>query len=215
MDRKKKRAPRLRQSKRLTVCKAIDNFAENFSSIMKKVLALCGSTRTHSANLGIIRYVEKNLSDEVQLEIFNELSALPHFNPDLDKDNVPEIVERFRDKIRNTDGVLICTPEYVFSLPGALKNAIEWCVSTTIFSEKPVALITASASGALAHESLQLVMKTIYADLRKETQLLIQGAKGKVDNNGTVSHSDTADELNKLCAAFKTHLKEPKAGNIL
>jgi chromate reductase len=181
---------------------------------MKKVLALCGSTRTQSANLGIIRYVEKILSGEVQLEIFNELSALPHFNPDLDNDNVPEIVERFREKIRNADGILICTPEYVFSLPGVLKNAIEWCVSTTMFSEKPVALITASASGTLAHESLQLVMKTIYADLRKETQLLIQGAKGKVDNNGIISHSATADQLKKLCVAFKTHLKESK-GSIL
>ena len=182
---------------------------------MKKVLAICGSTRTHSANLGIIRYVEKILSAEVQLEIFNELSALPHFNPDFDNDNAPEIVERFRDKIRNADGILICTPEYIFSLPGAMKNAIEWCVSTTIFSEKPVALITASASGTLAHESLQLVMKTIYADLRKETQLLIQGAKGKVDNNGTISHSPTAEQLQKLCLAFITHLKEPKAGTIV
>ena len=182
---------------------------------MKKVLAICGSTRTHSANLGIIRYVEKILSAEVQLEIFNELSALPHFNPDLDNDNAPEIVERFRDKIRNADGIFICTPEYIFSLPGAMKNAIEWCVSTTIFSEKPVALITASASGTLAHESLQLVMKTIYADLRKETQLLIQGAKGKVDNNGTISHFATAEQLQKLCLAFITHLKEPKAASSL
>jgi len=182
---------------------------------MKKVLAICGSTRTHSANLGIIRYVEKILSAEVQLEIFNELSALPHFNPDFDNDNAPEIVERFRDKIRNADGILICTPEYIFSLPGAMKNAIEWCVSTTIFSEKPVALITASASGTLAHESLQLVMKTIYADLRKETQLLIQGAKGKVDNNGTISHFATAEQLQKLCLAFITHLKEPKPRSIL
>lgn len=182
---------------------------------MKKVLAICGSTRNQSANLGIIRYIEKVLSDEIEFEIFNELSALPHFNPDLDNDNPPQVVTRFRDKISNADGVLICTPEYIFSLPGALKNAIEWCVSTTILSEKPVGLITASASGTLAHESLQLVMKTINADLRKETQLLIQGAKGKVDNNGTFSHSATADEVEKFCVAFKTHLKETKAGGVL
>ena len=150
----------------------------------KKVVAICGSTRTQSVNLSIIQYVGRLLSAEVEFEIYNELSLLPHFNPDLDKERAPDIVETLRDKIRDADGVLICTPEYVFSLPGALKNAIEWCVSTTIFSEKPVALITASASGAKAHESLQLVMKTIYADMTEETQLLIQGAKGKVNNNG-------------------------------
>ena len=87
-------------------------------------------------------------------------------------------------------------------MPGALKNAIEWCVSTTIFSEKPVALITASASGAKAHESLQLVMKTIYADLRQETQLLIQGAKGKVNDNGEITDNDTALKLKRLVSAF-------------
>jgi NAD(P)H-dependent FMN reductase len=176
----------------------------------KKVVAICGSTRTQSVNLSIIQYVGRLLSAEVEFEIYNELSLLPHFNPDLDKERAPDIVETLRDKIRDADGVLICTPEYVFSLPGALKNAIEWCVSTTIFSEKPVALITASASGAKAHESLQLVMKTIYADMTEETQLLIQGAKGKVNNNGEVTDALTAEQLNKLAKAFTHQLNGTK-----
>jgi len=177
---------------------------------MKKVLAICGSTRTTSANLAIIKYTASLLSNEAEVEIYSELSLLPHFNPDLDKDKAPEIVELFRDKVRNADGILICTPEYVFSLPGALKNAIEWCVSTTIFSSKPVALITASASGTMAHQSLELIMKTIYADLRSETQLLIQGAKGKVDNNGVISDAVTAEQLKNLCVAFISHLHGTK-----
>ena len=175
---------------------------------MKKVLAICGSTRIQSANLGVIRCVEQMLSNEVELEMYNELSLLPHFNPDLDKGEAPEIVERFRNKIRSADGVLICTPEYVFSLPGVLKNAIEWCVSTTIFSEKPTALITASAAGSAAHESLQLVMKTIYADARSETQLLIQGAKGKVTNEGRITDAATAEQLKNLASAFVKQLNE-------
>jgi len=179
---------------------------------MKKVLAICGSTRTLSANLGIIKYTASLLSNEVEVETYTDLSLLPHFNPDLDKGNAPEIVEQFRDKIRNADGILICTPEYVFSLPGALKNAIEWCVSTTIFSSKPVALITASASGAMAHQSLQLVMNTIYADLTTETQLLIQGAKGKVDNNGVITDPVTAEQLKLLCTAFISQLHGNKTG---
>lgn len=158
-------------------------FADSITAMSKKkILAICGSTRAQSANLSIIHYVGKLLAEEVELEIYNELSLLPHFNPDLDKENAPGIIEVLRSKIKDAEGVLICTPEYVFSLPGALKNALEWCVSTILFSEKPVALITASASGAKAHESLQLVMKTIGADVREETTLLIQGAKGKVND---------------------------------
>lgn len=172
----------------------------------KKVFAICGSIRTQSANLSIIQYVAEIVSKEIKVEIYNNLAALPHFNPDLDKERAPEIVEELRSKIKNADGVLICTPEYVFSLPGSLKNAIEWCVSTTVFSEKPVALITASASGVKAHESLQLVMKTIYADIREETQLLIQGAKGKVNSDGEVIDVIVANQLKDLAAAFMIQL---------
>jgi chromate reductase, NAD(P)H dehydrogenase (quinone) len=178
--------------------------------LKKKIFAICGSIRSQSANLSIIQYVADVLSNEVEMEIYKDLAVLPHFNPDLDKDRAPEIVEILRDKIRNADGVLICTPEYVFSLPGVVKNAIEWCVSTTIFSEKPVALITASASGAKAHESLELVMKTIYADLTEETQLLIQGAKGKIDNEGRITDAATAESLKKLATAFLGQLNETK-----
>jgi NAD(P)H-dependent FMN reductase len=218
--RKKKRTLRLKKQGGLTVRMvkllltdlSIPNLLRIHTTDMskKKIVAICGSIRLHSANLSIIQYVANFLSDEVELEIYSELAVLPHFNPDLDKDTGPEIVETLRDKIRNADGVLICTPEYVFSLPGVVKNAIEWCVSTTIFSEKPVALITASASGAKAHESLQLVMKTIYADVREEAQLLIQGAKGKVDNEGKITDAETAESLAKLAIAFLVQLNETK-----
>jgi chromate reductase, NAD(P)H dehydrogenase (quinone) len=215
--RKKKRTLRLRKDKALTLCmvKLLLRGHLYFTLLRiqivmskKKVLAICGSTRTQSANLSIIQFVSKLLEDEVEMEIYNELSALPHFNPDLDKDRAPDIVEVLRDKIKDADGVLICTPEYVFSLPGALKNAIEWCVSTTLFSEKPVALITASASGAKAHESLQLVMKTIYAEMTEETQLLIQGAKGKINNTGEIADALTAERLKKLADAFTRQLNK-------
>lgn len=175
----------------------------------KKVFAICGSIRKQSANLSILKQVAKFMEEETEVEIYDELSSLPYFNPDLDKDKAPQLVEKFRAKIQSADGVLICTPEYVFSLPGVLKNAIEWCVSTTIFSEKPVALITASASGAKTHESLQLLMKTIYADLRKETQLLIQGAIGKVNSLGEITDSTTVQQLKQFSGAFILQLNKP------
>ena len=179
----------------------------NTFTMKKRVLAICGSTRAQSANLFLIQKVAALMSNDVNFEVYKDITLLPYFNPDLDKEAAPPIVEVWREKIREADGVLICTPEYVFSLPGVLKNAIEWCVSTTVFSEKPVALITASASGAAAHESLQLVMKTIYSDLRTETQLLIQGAKGKIDGHGRITDASLDQNLKKLAEAFAKQLK--------
>jgi chromate reductase, NAD(P)H dehydrogenase (quinone) len=173
----------------------------------KRVLAICGSTRAQSANLYLIQYVAELMSNDAEFEVYKDMTLLPYFNPDLDKDTAPPIVEILRQKIREADGVLICTPEYVFSLPGVLKNAIEWCVSTTVFSEKAVALITASASGAAAHESLQLVMKTIYADVSGETQLLVQGAKGKIDAAGRVTDTALDVGLKRMAEAFVRRLK--------
>jgi NAD(P)H-dependent FMN reductase len=148
------------------------------------------------------------------MEIYSELSSLPHFNPDLDKEDceAPKPVQEMRRKIQDADGVLICTPEYVFSIPGSLKNLIEWTVSTTLFSEKPVALITASASGTKAHESLQLIMKTIYADLDEGSQLLITGIRSKLDAEGNIVDADTIRKMGELVKNFTAqmnrHLKE-------
>ena len=118
----------------------------------KKVLAISGSTRKESSNLQIVQAIARLSADNLDMDIFQELDSLPHFNPDLDGDQVPPAVTAFRNRIREAAGVLICTPEYVFSLPGSLKNALEWMVSTTIFSGKPVALITAAAQGEKAHD---------------------------------------------------------------
>jgi chromate reductase len=168
----------------------------------KKILAISGSTRVNSSNLQIIRAIAALASDDVVIEIYNKLNELPHFNPDTDDDNLPGAVEEFRNKIKEADGVLICTPEYVFSLPGSLKNAIEWTVSTIVFLNKPVALITASGLGEKAHESLQLIMKTVGAEFNEQTQLLIPGARSKVSNNGEITDGATLIKVKALLSSF-------------
>jgi NAD(P)H-dependent FMN reductase len=175
----------------------------------KKVLAISGSTRKDSSNLQIIKVIARLGAGRLDMDIFQELDGLPHFNPDLDKDDVPPAVTAFRNRISAADGVLICTPEYVFSLPGSLKNAIEWTVSTTVFSGKPVALITASSQGEKAHEALQLVMRTIEARFTSQTQLLIQGPRAKVNANGDVTDKTLLRELEELVTAFGKELNLP------
>ena len=181
--------------------------------MMKKVLAICGSTRIDSVNHHILHAIRHLAAHELDIEIYEELASLPHFNPDLDKDPVPEPVVRLRQKIGAADGVVICTPEYVFSLPGSLKNAIEWMVSTTLLSEKPVALITASSLGAKAHESLQLIMKTIYADFNEATQLHISGARAKINAEGVITDKPTEQKIKALVSAFIENLNKKASGN--
>ena len=93
-------------------------------------------------------------------------------------------------------------PEYIFSIPSGLKNPLEWCVSTTIFANKPVGLITASANGEKGHEELQMIMKTIEAKFTTETTLLIQGAKGKIDSEGRLTDAETERALKSFLIGF-------------
>ncbi|WP_426486009.1 NADPH-dependent FMN reductase [Flavobacterium sp. 2] len=168
-----------------------------------KIFAINGSTRKNSSNFKILKHISENIKEEFEVEIFEELDQLPHFNPDLDQETLPEKVIQFRNKIAQADGVLICTPEYVFSLPGTLKNALEWCVSTTVFSGKKTGLITASASGEMGHEQLLLVMKTLEAKFDDASQLLIQGIRGKIDNEGKVTNPETEKALESFITNFE------------
>jgi len=168
-----------------------------------KILAITGSTRKNSSNFKILKFISEHIKTEFKVEIFEQLDEIPHFNPDLDTENPPEEVVSFRNKIKNADGVLICTPEYVFSLPGSLKNALEWCVSTTIFSNKKTGLITASASGEMAQEQLSLIMKTLEARFNENTQLLIQGIRGKINEERKIINEETALVLQNFIHHFE------------
>jgi chromate reductase len=91
----------------------------------KKILAIIGSTRANSANLKLVLEIEAMTASIYVFTFFEKISELPHFNPDLDNENPPPEIIEFRKLIADSDGIIICTPEYVFSLPGSLKNAIE------------------------------------------------------------------------------------------
>jgi len=162
----------------------------------KKILAISGSTKSRSTCLSIIKFIGSQFVENMDLSIYNDIDQLPHFNPELDNETPPQEVVAFRNLIEEADGVLFCTPEYVFSLPGSLKNAIEWTVSTTLFSNKPVAMIVAAALGRNAFESLSKIMTTIEAVIPDDSKLLIGGAKGKVSGDGKVTDKLTQEAIN-------------------
>ncbi|HEX5655110.1 MAG TPA: NAD(P)H-dependent oxidoreductase [Chitinophagaceae bacterium] len=156
----------------------------------KKIVAISGSTRLHSTNLGLINAIIDLFSENYDFRIFRGLSDLPHFNPDLDTDNVPQAVSDFRNLLRSADGILICTPEYAMGVPGTLKNAIDWTVSSMEFSHKPVALITASSDGKRAHRSLLETLRIIESDIPESSQLLIPFVKTKIKGD-KITDTDT------------------------
>ncbi len=150
--------------------------------IKKKILAIPGSTRERSTNLNLIFAIADLCAEIFDVTVYRGLMHLPPFNPDNDNEQAGEAVADLRTQIKHADGVLICTPEYAMGVPGTLKNAIDWTVSSADFYRKPTALITASSSGEKGHASLLETLKVIDASITDETQLLIP-AKLKVSND--------------------------------
>lgn len=169
----------------------------------KTVFVINGSASQNSSNEKLIDNFARLTQDVFCLKIFNELKSLPHFDPEHTIDRVPRVILDFRENIQKADGILICTPEYVFSIPSGLKNAIEWCVATTVFSDKAIGLITASASGEKGHEELQLIMKTLMTRFTEKTTLLIQGIKGKINDKGEITDAQTLQDLVNFVEAYK------------
>jgi chromate reductase, NAD(P)H dehydrogenase (quinone) len=176
----------------------------------KNILAIVGSASNNSTNLRLVEKIKDLISQDFNVTIFDNLKTLPHFDPELSINNPPKEVVEFRSKIEQADGIIICTPEYIFSIPSGLKNAIEWCISTTVFTDKPVGLITASANGNKGHEELQLIMKTAMAKFTEESTLLISGVKGKFDEDGNLNDLDTQNKLDNFISAFVKFVNREK-----
>lgn len=172
-----------------------------------KILAINGSASRNSSNFSILKTISNWAETDFEFDIIEDLSILPPFQTALTERNTPNIIQDFRNKIKQADGIIICSPEYVFSIPSGLKNALEWCVSTTVLSDKIVGIITASASGEKGHEELQLIIRTLQGILNEETNLLIQGIKGKMNRDGTFTNIETANQVKAFYSVYKQRLQ--------
>lgn len=166
----------------------------------KKIVIIIGSATKNSSNL---KLMEKALEQNHHSDfiVYDDLSILPHFDTERTDIHTPAEVLKIREDINTSAGVIFSTPEYIFSIPSRIKNLLEWCVSTTIFNEKPTAVVTASANGEKGHEELLLILKTLGAKV-DDHQLLIKGIKGKFDKNGLLE-SDTFTEISKFMTNFE------------
>jgi len=166
-----------------------------------KILAISGSLRTNSAHTAILEYLKTTVTEH-DILIYDGIEDIPNFNPEKDIDPTPTAVQHFRNQLAEADGILICTPEYAYGIPGSLKNALDWTVSSGNFVDKPVAVITASGLGEHAHASLLLVLTALNAKIAENGTILISWIRNKMNAENEITDLQTERDIQNVLKAL-------------
>ena len=160
-----------------------------------KILGFAGSLRKASYNKSLLRAAANLMPEDTNLEIF-DIDGIPAFNQDTEK-NMQEKVKDFKSKIREANAILISTPEYNYSVPGVLKNAIDSATrpyGDNPFNEKPVAIMSASV-GMLGGARAQYHLRQIFVYLNMYPinlpEVIVPFAENKFDTNGNLVDENT------------------------
>jgi chromate reductase len=170
------------------------------------ILGFAGSLRKGSYNKALLRAAEELLPEETKLEIF-DLEGIPPFNQELES-RMPEKVKEFKAKIRAADAILIATPEHNYSVPGVLKNAIDWAsrpYGDNSFEGKPAAIMSASTGmlgGARAQYHLRQIF--VFLDMRpvNRPEVFITFAGQKIDEQGKLNDETSRKLIKQLLEAL-------------
>jgi chromate reductase, NAD(P)H dehydrogenase (quinone) len=168
-----------------------------------RILGISGSLRSGSHNTALLRAAAHSLPPEAELEVFDGLRDLPPYDADLDVEPADEAVARLREAIADADGVLISTPEFNGSIPGVLKNALDWAsrpFPDNALKGKPVAVVGASTGlfGAVwAQADVKKVLGIIGADVL-DGELPVGQAGGAFGEDGHLLDPDMRDALDEL-----------------
>jgi chromate reductase, NAD(P)H dehydrogenase (quinone) len=171
-----------------------------------RILGFAGSLRKGSYNRALLRAAAELMPEDARLEIF-DLDGIPGYNQDLESMR-PQKVTEFKAKIRAADAILIVTPEYNYSIPGVLNNAIDWAsrpLTDNSFQGKPVAIMSASTGmlgGARAQYHLRQTF--VFLDIRSinKPEVIVTFANQKFDENGKLTDEKTRDLLQQLLRAL-------------
>ena len=174
-----------------------------------KLLAICGSLRSGSLNLAICNTLPELLPDGVTIDLAPGFGDVPIYDADAHQlDGFPSWVTETVALIAEADGVVIVSPEYNFSVPGGLKNAIDWIsrMPNQPFKNKPVALQSAAAGmlgGARMQYHLRQIMVFLEARVFNKPEVFVSFGKSKVDDSGTkIADEATRDAIRAQLTAF-------------
>jgi chromate reductase len=179
------------------------------------VLGISGSLRKGSFNSAALRAAQALAPHGIAIAIA-EIGDFPLYNEDVRAAGFPPSVERFRKQIAAADALLVVTPEYNFSVPGVLKNAIDWASRppNQPFAEKPVAIMGASGGPlgtARAQYHLRQVLYGVNAFLVNKPEVFIGQAATKFDDAGNLVDETTKDFIRKLLESLAAWTKRVRA----
>jgi NAD(P)H-dependent FMN reductase len=164
-----------------------------------KLIGISGSLRNASSASAILNHIGHLLPVQVDFTIYNDLKKIPAFD---DSPQIPNVVSELIQLISGADGVFFCIPEYAFGVPGALKNALDWTVSTIAFSNKPVALVTAASGGEKAHQAFLLTLTALGSRIIEKNTMLISAVRTKLDEKGDIKDPQTLAGIHDLIHSF-------------
>jgi chromate reductase, NAD(P)H dehydrogenase (quinone) len=181
-----------------------------------KILGISGSLRAGSLNTALLRAAQKYAPSGVEISLYEGLGDLPHYNGDLDtEENLPVQVRELREQIKAADGLLIATPEYNYSIPGGLKNLIDWAsrpAATSTLLRKPVAIMGATPGNfgtVRAQLALRQVFVWTHSDLVVKPEVMVFKAAERFDEAGNLTDEDTVTLLQDLLDALKLKTQHP------
>jgi len=172
-----------------------------------KILGIVGSLRSGSFNAATLRAAQELAPAGMTIEAF-DIAPIPLYNEDVRQQGFPAPVEQLRARIKAADGLLFVSPEYNYSVPGVLKNAIDWASRPPEqpFDGKPIALMGASG-GALGTARAQYHLRQCFVFLNglimNRPEVMIGGASSKFDADGKLTDQTTRDFITAHLTAFK------------
>ncbi|MFE9425970.1 NADPH-dependent FMN reductase [Kitasatospora sp. NPDC006697] len=184
---------------------------------MSKVFALSGSLRSDSHNTRLLQAAQKFTPGNLEIEIYDQLREIPPYDYDLDfPGKRPEIVEELRRRVTEADGLLIATPEFNYSIPGVLKNALDW-LSTDWTREEGVPLrrkptaIMGAAPGNFGSVRAQLALRQIFVttdnDVVVKPELIVFRSHERFDEAGNLVDEGTIELLRQLLTALREKIE--------
>jgi chromate reductase, NAD(P)H dehydrogenase (quinone) len=173
-----------------------------------RILLVSGSTRSGSANTAALATMAAMAPDTVTADLYDGLVGLPAFNPDHDGDRLPEAAAGLRRQIAAADAVLFCTPEYAGSLPGSLKNLLDWTVGGGEMYRKPAAWLNVAAEGRGrgARDALVTVLGYVGATIIESACRDIPVDRAAIGPDGTVHDPHFRADIAEVWDALLSHL---------
>ncbi|MBK5231473.1 MAG: NAD(P)H-dependent oxidoreductase [Thermoleophilia bacterium] len=173
-----------------------------------KVLAIHGSLRADSFSRRLAAAAADLAPEGVEVELYDGLDSVPNYNQDLEPDRIPAGVEDLREKMEASDAILIVTPEYNASVPGALRNAIDWASrphGDSSLQGRPAAIISNSPMPFGAIWANQQVRKsfTITGTPTVERELAIGKIDERLGEDGTITDQATRDDITSILAELE------------